>query len=89
MGELIFSEFLKALNKGLIFKDSNVYTQFSKNQEMVLSFYDRYFSTETVDLVSDMKQIFYGFVKHASHPQMLLTTLKILSKPHQSQASTI
>ena len=29
MGDYLFEEFLKGLNKGLLFKDSNIYTQFS------------------------------------------------------------
>jgi hypothetical protein len=31
LDELMFDELLKSYNKGLIFKDSNAYTQFSKN----------------------------------------------------------
>lgn len=43
MGELLFDEFIKSLNKGLIFKDSNIYTQFSLSNELVNQFYERYF----------------------------------------------
>jgi hypothetical protein len=30
MKEYVFDEFLRSLNKGLIFKDANIYTQFSQ-----------------------------------------------------------
>lgn len=29
MGEYVFDEFLRSLNKGLLFKDANIYQQFS------------------------------------------------------------
>lgn len=45
--EFLFDEFLRQLNKGLIFKDSNVYTQFSRNNVLVLEFYDNYFKNES------------------------------------------
>lgn len=68
MQEYIFDIFLKALNKGLIFKDTNIYTQFSQSNELVNSFYERYFKTESVDVDGDMKLFFKGFIKHATYP---------------------
>jgi len=44
MSDYVFDGFLKALNKGLIFKDSNIYTQFSLKAELVNNFYEAYFS---------------------------------------------
>lgn len=68
LGELMFDVFLQALNKGLIFKDSNIYTQFSKNFVLVLEFYERYFSNESIDLAGDLRAMFKGLIKNVSHP---------------------
>ena len=68
MSEYLFDEFLKALNKGLIFKDTNLYTQFSMSNELVNKFYEQYFKNESVDIQGDLRKFFKGFVKNASHP---------------------
>ena len=39
MADFIFGHLLKELNGGLILKDSNAYTQFSKNNEIIIEFY--------------------------------------------------
>lgn len=46
--DYIFGGFLEALNQGLILRDNNNYTQFSKNNELIIDFYQRYFDTEAV-----------------------------------------
>lgn len=66
--EYVFDEFIRSLNKGLIFKDANIYTQFSQKNEMVNAFYERYFTKESVDLNGDLSKFFKAFVKHVSHP---------------------
>lgn len=68
MKEYIFDIFLKSLNKGLIFKDTNVYTQFSQSNELVNKFYEQYFFNESVDIAGDLRVFFNGFVKHVSYP---------------------
>ena len=50
MIEFFFNEFIAWLNQCLIFKDVNNFTQFSKNAQMVLDFYARYFENESKDL---------------------------------------
>lgn len=78
MGEYVFDEFLRSLNKGLMFKDANIYTQFSVKAELVKVFYDRYFTKECVDLVGDISRLFRAFCKHVSHPQLMLGCLRNL-----------
>lgn len=56
--EYVFDEFLKALNKGLIFKDANIYTQFSMKMEQVNQFYERYFTNECRNLSGDLARFF-------------------------------
>ena len=79
MHELMFEHMLILLNKGLIFKDSNVYTQFSKNIEMVMDYYQRYFTQESKDVAGDLKRFFEGFVQHVTHPQLLIGVLRWLA----------
>ena len=79
MHELMFEHMLILLNKGLIFKDSNVYTQFSKNIEMVMDYYQRYFTQESKDVAGDLKRFFEGFVQHVTHPQLLIGVLRCLA----------
>lgn len=68
MKEYVFDEFLRSLNKGLIFKDANIYTQFSQKNQLINGFYETYFTKESVDLTADLSQFFKAFAKHVSHP---------------------
>jgi hypothetical protein len=61
MGEYVFDEFLRSLNRGLIFKDSNIYTQFSQKNDLVNAFYENYFTKESVDMTGDLARFFYAF----------------------------
>ena len=79
MKEFYFREFLAMLNSGLIYKDVNIYTIFSKNSEQVLSFFQRYFDKESLDKEGDLALLFDGFKKVATHPQSFLILLKLLS----------
>jgi hypothetical protein len=54
LSEYVFEVFLKALNKGLIFKDSNIYTHFSLKNDLVNAFYENYFVKECKDLDGDL-----------------------------------
>jgi len=58
MKEYVFDEFIRSLNKGLIFKDANIYTQFSQKNELVNAFYESYFSKECNDLTGDLSRFF-------------------------------
>src|SRR5687768_9958652 len=87
INELLFDVFLSSLNKGLIFKDSNIYTQLSKNAEMVVQFYQNYFRNECVDLAGDLRDMFKGVVRTISHPQMILVSLSIMSKTYTTDTS--
>jgi hypothetical protein len=82
MKEYVFDEFLRALNKGLIFKDANIYTQFSQKNELVNAFYENYFTKESLDLNQDLARFFNAFVKHVSHPQLILCTMRNLAKDY-------
>ena len=84
MSEYVFDEFLKALNKGLIFKDSNIYTQFSLKNDLVNRFYERYFVSECSDLSADLSRFFNAFLRHVSHPQLMLCTMRNLAKDYPS-----
>jgi hypothetical protein len=84
MSEYVFEWLVIALNKGLIFKDSNIYTQFSQKNEMVNAFYMRYFMKECKNVMGDMHRFFTSFVKHVSHHQMILCSLKNLSRDYPS-----
>ena len=70
--------FVKGLNDGLLFRDSNCFTQFSKNTDSVFQFYKRFFEEESVDFVKDMSQLFNSLVNHVYHPQMLMVILRVL-----------
>jgi hypothetical protein len=84
MGDYVFDEFVRGLNKGLLFKDSNIYTQFSAKNRLVNEFYERYFTKECLDLPGDLRQLFNGFVKHVSHPQLMMCTLKNIARDYPS-----
>jgi len=77
--EYFFGEFISALNIGLIFKDSVTVTQFSKNAGSVFDFYHRYFLKESQDLSHDLGKLLRGFARNATHPQMILISLRLLS----------
>ena len=79
MHELMFEHMMILQNKGLIFKHSNVYSQFSKNIEMVVDYYQRYFTLESKEVAGDLKTFFEGFVYHVTHPQLLIGVLRCLA----------
>ncbi|CDW83820.1 rrna methylase family [Stylonychia lemnae] len=89
MNEYIFDIFVKSLNKGLIFKDTNVYTQFSQSNELVNKFYEQYFFNESVDVAGDLRAFFKGFIKHVTYPQLILCTLKIISREYKQNEGFI
>jgi hypothetical protein len=82
MKEYVFDEFIKSLNKGLIFKDSNIYTQFSLKNELVNRFYESYFTKECVDLTGDLSRFFRAFTRHVSHPQLMLCTMRNIARDY-------
>lgn len=67
----------------MIFKDANNYTQYSKNAQIVIDFYGRYFSKESKDLAKDLRNLFVGFRRNQAHSQMSLICLKVLSSDYQ------
>jgi len=68
MADFIFNDFLQELNRGLILKDSNIYTQFSKNNEMIVGFYGNFLIHESLNLEKDLQKLFYGLKEHIDHP---------------------
>jgi hypothetical protein len=46
----IFDKFLEIINEGLILKDSNHFTLFSKNNKIIADFYTNYFKNESIDI---------------------------------------
>jgi hypothetical protein len=67
MTEFFFNEFVLWLNQCLIFKDANNYTQFSKNAQIVIDFYGRYFTKESKNLAKDLRHFFLGFRRNQAH----------------------
>ena len=51
----IFDRFLEMINEGLILKDSNHFTLFSKNNKIIADFYTNYFKNESIDLKDDLR----------------------------------
>ncbi len=47
MSKFIFNQYLSMLNTGLLFKDLTFYNCFSKNADLVVQFYSRYYSQES------------------------------------------
>jgi len=84
MGDYVFEWLVLALNKGLLFKDSNIYTQFSQKNELVNAFYMRYFAKECSNLSADLHRFFLSFVRHVTHHQMILCSLRNLSRDYPS-----
>lgn len=82
LGQYVFDEFLRSLNKGLLFKDANIYQQYSTKAALLNQFYERYFTTECVDLIGDMAKFFKAIVTHVSHPQLIICTLKSLAQDY-------
>lgn len=68
MADFIFGQLLGKLNGGLILRDSNAYTQFSKNNELVMGFYGDFLMNESLNLEQDMRKLFYGLREHIDHP---------------------
>ena len=68
MGDFILGEFLDFLDKGTIIKDSNMFTIFSKNIELIINFYGKYLREETKDLAGDLRKLLNGVYKYVSCP---------------------
>jgi len=79
MSEFMFSDLIVNLNLGVILKDSNSYTIFSKNTELVIKFFANFFSSECTNLDNDLKSLFTGMVNNVTHPQLVVSLLKVLS----------
>jgi hypothetical protein len=65
-----------------------VYTQFSKNSNKVVSFYEQYFLNESVNLDNDLKAMFEGFLEVAVSPQLVLCSLKIMAKKYNGHSQS-
>ena len=46
----IFDKFLENINEGLILKDCNHFTLFSKNKKLIAEFYTNFFKNESSDI---------------------------------------
>jgi hypothetical protein len=80
MSEFIFSEFLIQLNDGLLLRDFYmIFTQFSKNNELIIKFYTNYMTKESQDIVTDYQKLLTCLTNHIDHPQMIVSILKVLS----------
>lgn len=79
MSDSILIDLLHYLNEGLILKDFNAYTIFSKNNEMITQFYTRYFANDSVNLAADFSKFFHTTVRSVTHPQLIVSILKLLS----------
>lgn len=82
MRQFFFKDFLQMINSALIFKDVNYYTQFSRNAESVVAFYNRYFEQESSDIESDLRLLFQGITSVATHPQTFLIGFKLLGNSY-------
>ena len=60
MKSFIFAQYLTMLNTGLLFKDINFYCAFSKNAELVYTFYCRYFEQESENLAAHLHALLEG-----------------------------
>lgn len=43
------------------------------------------FATESVDVTGDLKQFFKGFIKNTTHPQLILCTLRNISREYKDR----
>ena len=68
MSDFIFTDFLVQLNTGLILRDSNAFTQFSKKNELIIDFYKKYLQNESSDLSRDIQALIQGLVDLVDHP---------------------
>lgn len=66
--DFIFGHFLQVLNEGTILKDSNAYTQFSKNNVLIIDFYTNYLRNESLDVGSDLKKLLEGVIRNVDNP---------------------
>ena len=83
MSDSVLVDLLHYLNEGLILKDFNAYTIFSKNNEMIMGFYTRYFANDSVHLSADLAKFFHTMVRSVTHPQLIVSILKLLSQKYQ------
>lgn len=63
VSNILFKELIMALDQGLIFKDSSLFTQFSKNLESVYCFYSNHFKLHPQDLPK-----IFAVLKKITHP---------------------
>lgn len=77
--DFIFDHLLEMLNTGALLKDSNAYTQFSKNNVLVIDFYTNFLRNESVQIEVDLKKLLNGMMKHIDNPQMVICMFKVLA----------
>ena len=85
MSDFIFGDLILQLNNGVIAKDSNHFTTFSKNNEYIINFYSSYFKNESINVGSDLHKLFTGMTNHITHPQMVVSVMKVLSQKYREQ----
>jgi len=50
----MFDGFLEQLNGGLLLRDSNNFTTFSKNNELIIKFYSNFLQNESINHKQDL-----------------------------------
>lgn len=68
------------LNKGIVFKDTNVYSPFSKYNLKVINFFVNFFTKESLNLEEDLAKFFNGLMTYVSHPQLILCAFKTFTQ---------
>ena len=58
-------------------RDNNSYTQFSKNNELIIQFFSNYFENEAQ--AGDFKKFLEGMLKYVDHPQLIVSLFKVMS----------
>lgn len=79
MADFILNEFIKYLSKGHILKDTNLYTPFSRNSDLIVAFLTNYLKNESVFIDTDVRLLFNGLIKHATNQQVIMVVLKTLA----------
>jgi len=79
MANFMFTDLIVNLNMGVILKDANQYTTFSKNAQLIVDFYSHFFKEESIDIASDLKSMFAGLAQNVTNPQLVVALLKVLS----------
>lgn len=81
MSDYFFNDFLAFLNQGYLFKDKRTqYTQFSKQGDLIFSFYHAYLTSESPNPAVDLRSLLTGMSRTATHNQMFLICLRLLSQ---------